>query len=347
MPKRKAKDSQGLFPPDSPWKDVKDAANNPQVLATLKEVQEFWTHGDIDAKQQVQGAKTRTRGTQRSKSNTDYQLDIKVGEVVYRATIRGGGDASIRCPDTGRVWITQPCVICHRDDNEETLLLCGTDDETAAFSGCSRSHHTACVGLEVVPEEDWFCPSCKERECAPTEEKSNMTKKSKRKKIKISQDGNKPPNSLWKDVKNAANNPKVLATLKEVQEFWTHGDIDAKQQVQGAKTRTRGTQRSKSNTDYQLDIKVGEVVYRATIRGGGDASIRCPDTGRVWITQPCVICHRDDNEETLLLCGTDDETAAFSGCSRSHHTACVGLEVVPEEDWFCPSCKERECAPTE
>lgn len=167
MPKRKAKKSEGGGkPPDSPWKDVDDAASDKKILAAVREVQDFWSHGDINAREQLRGAEIRTRGTRRTKTNTDYRLDIRVDEVVYRATIRGDGDADIRCPDTGRVWVTQPCVVCHRDDDEDTLLLCGTDDDDAPVRGCNRSHHTECVGLKEVPEDDWFCPSCEKKRAA-------------------------------------------------------------------------------------------------------------------------------------------------------------------------------------
>jgi hypothetical protein len=83
------------------------------------------------------------------------------------------------------------------------------------------------------------------------------------------------------------------------------------------------------------------VVYRAAVKGEGDAKIRCPDKGRVWVTQPCVVCQKDDDEDSLLLCGTDDSAVEVQGCNRSHHTHCVGLDAVPEDDWFCESCEAK------
>ena len=64
------------------------------------------------------------------------------------------------CLPHRRIWVTQPCAVCNKDDNEELLLLCGTDDADAPVQGCERSHHTYCVGIEEVPEEDWFCSKC-------------------------------------------------------------------------------------------------------------------------------------------------------------------------------------------
>jgi hypothetical protein len=63
-------------------------------------------------------------------------------------SIPGSGDPDIRDPVDGRVWVTQPCVNCNKDDNEDTLLLCGTDDPNA-FQGCDQSFHTGCVGLDA------------------------------------------------------------------------------------------------------------------------------------------------------------------------------------------------------
>ena len=111
--------------------------------------------------------------------------------------------------------------------------------------------------------------------------------------------------------------------------------------IVSARMRIRGTKPTRTNTDYEVDIRVEEVLYRAAVKGGGDPKVRCPETGRVWVTQPCVVCGKDDAEEALLLCGTDEEGAAVPGCNRSHHTHCVGLESVPEDDWFCESCEAK------
>ena len=152
MPKRKAKKTQDI--PTPPWETVTNPSDDAGVLAAVKEVEAFWTHGDIE------GARIRTRGTRKNKTNTDYEIDVRVEEVLYRAAVKGEGNAKIRDPLKGRVWVTQPCIVCHKDEDEDNLLLCGTDDTEVAVQGCNRSHHTYCVGLDGVPEDDWFCASC-------------------------------------------------------------------------------------------------------------------------------------------------------------------------------------------
>lgn len=141
------------------WEDVPDAQNDAAVRKAAKEVEAFWIHGKIQPSAII-AARVRCRGTRRTKTNTDFEIDISCGCVVYKAAIKGEGDPKIRDPIDGRIWVTQPCVVCGKDDNEEQLLLCGTDDANAAVPGCERSFHTYCVGLSEVPDEDWFCPKC-------------------------------------------------------------------------------------------------------------------------------------------------------------------------------------------
>ena len=43
------------------------------------------------------------------------------------------------------------CLQCGMANRPEELLLC---------DGCNAPHHVACVGLDTVPECDWFCQSC-------------------------------------------------------------------------------------------------------------------------------------------------------------------------------------------
>ena len=44
--------------------------------------------------------------------------------------------------------VASTCPICDRSDQEDVLLLC---DE------CDASYHTHCVGLDRVPNGQWFC----------------------------------------------------------------------------------------------------------------------------------------------------------------------------------------------
>ena len=97
-----------------------------------------------------------------------------------------------------------------------------------------------------------------------------------------------PPSAAapdWEVVPNAQADAAVLKAVKEVQAFWTHGNI-APSQIQGARVRVRGSgRRTKTNTDYEVDIAVEAVVYKAAIKGEGNPKIRDPVDGRIWVTE--------------------------------------------------------------
>jgi hypothetical protein len=44
-----------------------------------------------------------------------------------------------------------PCPICNSAEREDVLLLCDS---------CDAAYHTDCIGLESVPEGDWYCMEC-------------------------------------------------------------------------------------------------------------------------------------------------------------------------------------------
>ncbi|EMR11785.1 hypothetical protein PNEG_00212 [Pneumocystis murina B123] len=43
------------------------------------------------------------------------------------------------------------CIICGSCEDEQVLLLC---------DGCDDGYHTYCLGLDEVPRQDFFCPTC-------------------------------------------------------------------------------------------------------------------------------------------------------------------------------------------
>lgn len=52
----------------------------------------------------------------------------------------------------------------------------------------------------------------------------------------------------------------------------------------------------------------------------------------LWtMAETCVVCNNPD-AENMLLCDK---------CNKGYHTACIGLDHVPEEEfWFCGDCIE-------
>ena len=47
--------------------------------------------------------------------------------------------------------ISEACCVCNSAEDGEVMLLCDKCDQPA---------HLGCVGVDIVPEGDWFCPSC-------------------------------------------------------------------------------------------------------------------------------------------------------------------------------------------
>ncbi|KAI8851941.1 hypothetical protein BC829DRAFT_431085 [Chytridium lagenaria] len=46
----------------------------------------------------------------------------------------------------------------------------------------------------------------------------------------------------------------------------------------------------------------------------------------------CMICSNSENEEAMLLC---------DGCDQGFHSFCLGLNAVPQGDWFCYMCSDN------
>ncbi|KAM4054669.1 PHD-finger domain-containing protein [Hirsutella rhossiliensis] len=44
-----------------------------------------------------------------------------------------------------------PCPVCNSAEHEDVLLLC---------DGCEAAYHTHCVGMDYVPQGDWYCMEC-------------------------------------------------------------------------------------------------------------------------------------------------------------------------------------------
>ncbi|ODA79645.1 hypothetical protein RJ55_05239 [Drechmeria coniospora] len=46
---------------------------------------------------------------------------------------------------------SNPCPICSSAEREDVLLLCDS---------CDAAYHTHCIGLDYIPEGDWYCMEC-------------------------------------------------------------------------------------------------------------------------------------------------------------------------------------------
>lgn len=81
--------------------------------------------------------------------------------------------------------------------------------------------------------------------------------------------------------------------------------------------------------------------FKAITVVGSRVKIKCKEANLVFLEDefptvsedPCLVCGSGDNPHLLLLCDTP-------GCDAPYHTYCIGLDRVPEGDWFCPTCHD-------
>jgi len=52
----------------------------------------------------------------------------------------------------------------------------------------------------------------------------------------------------------------------------------------------------------------------------------------------------DWNDDLCRICSDGGELICCEGCPASFHKECVGLDAIPEGDWFCPTCRCCVCA---
>lgn len=59
-----------------------------------------------------------------------------------------------------------------------------------------------------------------------------------------------------------------------------------------------------------------------------------------WYYNACDVCGAEDPVDTLLLCDGQD-----GRCKNASHAGCVGMDAVPDGEWFCADCSVRQCTP--
>lgn len=100
----------------------------------------------------LDGQGARTAGDPR-------EFNRQAGEPDKPALIANGKDGGIKGQDAvveGQPavqddTISEACCVCKFAEDGEVMLLCDK---------CDLPAHLGCVGLEAVPEGDWFCPTC-------------------------------------------------------------------------------------------------------------------------------------------------------------------------------------------
>lgn len=60
------------------------------------------------------------------------------------------------------------------------------------------------------------------------------------------------------------------------------------------------------------------------------------------MTFPCL---QEEDDNPCFVCGSNhevDKQVLCDACDKAHHLECVGLDEVPEGEWFCPACVENK-----
>lgn len=186
-----------------------------------------------------------------------------------------------------------PCAVCGTDHDASTLLLCdGLDGR------CVSTAHTYCIGLEAVPENDWFCESCME--------------KGEHRKDKESAAAASKAAILAK--RNLANRVKATSM---------HAVSGRHKSGRHAHTENKSMHAAQQATALEVNMRKVEVNMR---KGKGSSS------------KPSNRKRRDINDDECATCGDGGDLLCCDNCPRSYHLECASLEFVPKGAWRCDVC---------
>ena len=110
----------------------------------------------------------------------------------------------------------------------------------------------------------------------------------------------------------------------------------------GASRRARpGRRITGQGTSHYGDYDVIGTLVRAPDDNYAKIRVTKFKKPKPWYYDNCIVCGDDQPVAALLLCDGQDKT-----CKNAAHLDCVGLDRVPEGEWFCPACSVKQCKPT-
>lgn len=98
-----------------------------------------------------------------------------------------------------------------------------------------------------------------------------------------------------------------------------------------------------SSTCPVCRIAFNIITVSATVEGDIEETIKLK--GKKKAQQVPIFIPADDEEDVsrCVLCGSshgEDELLLCDNCNDGYHTFCLGLDTVPEGDWFCATCEQ-------
>mmetsp|Transcript_23013 Transcript_23013/g.45496 ORF Transcript_23013/g.45496 Transcript_23013/m.45496 type:complete len:2218 (-) Transcript_23013:218-6871(-) len=202
------------------------------------------------------------------------------------------------------------CKVCGENDDPESILLC---------DGCPDEYHMRCLKkpLSKMPEGDWYCPNCDKSRSKKSTEKGSAKSNPMRKQA--SKDGKKQ----WKALLgNMHKMPKAKPAEKKKpmpkkKLCKTASKPLATKQKSGKRKKSENKSKFLDISDHSSDDEFLESMRMDTV---------------------CQVCKSNENADTILLC---------DGCPDEYHMTCLEepLEELPDGDWFCPKCEEKNNRP--
>ena len=226
------------------------------------------------------------------------------------------------------------CQVCGSGDDEAQLVLCDDCDAGAA--------HTYCLELGAVPDA-WRCDAC----ARPAAPKRRPAPKKKRARPAPADDDadlvcapkRRPP--VAADAARAKTMPRWPVVGDRL--LQRHNDVDPleaehvlcvvkKAPPGGAAAKKRDFDVAFENCERKRGtLCLAAAAYAVNWRFATEADVE-RQLGAL-VDEACGVCGRRDDEASLVLCDGCEAGAA--------HTYCLGLDGVPEGDWFCAACASQ------
>ena len=223
------------------------------------------------------------------------------------------------------------CQVCGSGGDEARLVLCDDCDAGAA--------HTRCLGLGAVPDA-WRCAAC----AKPAALKRKAALK-KRARPAPADEGDlactpkrRPP--VASEAARSATMPRWPVVGDRL--LQRHNDADAlekehvlcvvKKATPSASAARRDFDVAFENCDRKRGtLNLSAAAYAVNWRFATEADVE-RQLGAL-LDEACQVCGRGDDEACMILCDGCEAGAA--------HTYCLGLDAVPETDWFCAACASQ------
>lgn len=207
-----------------------------------------------------------------------------------------------------------PCAVCNSDHDSANLLLCdGLDGR------CTSTAHTYCIGLDSVPDSDWFCKSC------------------------IDKGEHKRDKTVLLAVAAAAAAKKARRERDEQAAAAAAATAAPRLRRQCVAEKKKKARRDANSGDGRRQAENEENSYAkprlftAGKRKKRNFTKEAPRRERE--KPPAALNDPAHNDDECAKCGDGGDLLLCDECPRAYHLECAGLASIPEGSWICEACK--------